>query len=144
MGGDRGHHVPGALQRLAAAGDEGHQADFGLNVILIINEPTAVIAYGHDKGSHGAYKIMIVDMGGTFDVSLLTIDDGVFEVKATTGDTHLGMEECDSLIVTYFINEVERMYKKDKWERVCSLLSVHNMRAREVEHLVKRELVDAC
>ena len=62
----------------------------GLNVMRIINEPTAVIAYGHDKGSHGVHKILIVDMGGTFDVSLLTIDDGVFEVKATSGDTHLG------------------------------------------------------
>ena len=135
--------MPGVLQRLAAAGDEGHQADFGLNVILIINELTAVIAYGHDKGSHGVHKILIVDMGGTFDVSLLTIDDGVFEVKATSGDTHFGKEECDSRMVTYFINEVEWMYKKDKWERACSLLSVHNMRAREVERLVKRELVDA-
>ena len=77
----------------------------GLNVMRIINEPTAAaIAYGLDKGSQGERNILIFDLGGgTFDVSLLTIDDGVFEVKATSGDTHLGGEDFDSRMVTYFI-----------------------------------------
>ena len=64
----------------------------GLNVLRIINEPTAAaIAYGLDKKGKGESNILIFDLGGgTFDVSLLTIDDGIFEVKATAGDTHLG------------------------------------------------------
>ena len=64
----------------------------GLNVARIINEPTAAaIAYGLDKKTKGENNVLIFDCGGgTFDVSLLTIDDGVFEVRATAGDTHLG------------------------------------------------------
>ena len=64
----------------------------GLNVLRIINEPTAAaIAYGLDKKAEGEKNVLIFDLGGgTFDVSLLTIDNGVFEVKATAGDTHLG------------------------------------------------------
>lgn len=64
----------------------------GLNVLRIINEPTAAaIAYGLDKKGAGERNVLIFDLGGgTFDVSLLTIDEGVFEVKATAGDTHLG------------------------------------------------------
>lgn len=64
----------------------------GLNVMRIINEPTAAaIAYGLDKKGAGEKNVLIFDLGGgTFDVSLLTLDDGVFEVKATAGDTHLG------------------------------------------------------
>ena len=62
----------------------------GLNVMRKINDPTEVITYGLHKGSHGERNIQIVDIGWTFNVSLLTIDDGVFEVKATSGDTHLG------------------------------------------------------
>jgi L1 cell adhesion molecule like protein len=64
----------------------------GLNVLRIINEPTAAaIAYGLDKKGQGERHVLIFDLGGgTFDVSLLTIDDGIFEVKATAGDTHLG------------------------------------------------------
>lgn len=75
----------------------------GLNVLRIINEPTAAaIAYGLDKKGKGEKNILIFDLGGgTFDVSLLTIDDGVFEVKATAGDTHLGGEDFDNKIVDY-------------------------------------------
>jgi L1 cell adhesion molecule like protein len=64
----------------------------GLNILRIINEPTAAaIAYGLDKKTKGESNVLIFDLGGgTFDVSLLTIDDGVFEVRATAGDTHLG------------------------------------------------------
>lgn len=75
----------------------------GLNVLRIINEPTAAaIAYGLDKKGAGEKNILIFDLGGgTFDVSLLTIDDGVFEVKATAGDTHLGGEDFDNKIVEF-------------------------------------------
>jgi len=75
----------------------------GLNVLRIINEPTAAaIAYGLDKKGHGERNVLIFDLGGgTFDVSLLTIDEGVFEVKATAGDTHLGGEDFDSKLVEY-------------------------------------------
>ena len=75
----------------------------GLNVLRIINEPTAAaIAYGLDKKGAGEKHVLIFDLGGgTFDVSLLTIDDGVFEVKATAGDTHLGGEDFDNKLVEY-------------------------------------------
>jgi L1 cell adhesion molecule like protein len=75
----------------------------GLNVLRIINEPTAAaIAYGLDKKGHGEKHVLIFDLGGgTFDVSLLTIDEGVFEVKATAGDTHLGGEDFDNKLVEY-------------------------------------------
>ncbi len=84
----------------------------GLNVLRIINEPTAAaIAYGIDK--HSSEKnILIFDMGGgTFDVSLLSIDDGVFEVKATAGDTHLGGEDFDTQMVEYCAQEFKKKHK---------------------------------
>merc|ERR1712228_956915 len=82
----------------------------GLNVLRIINEPTAAaIAYGLDKKGAGEMNVLIFDMGGgTFDVSLLTIEDGIFEVKATNGDTHLGGEDFDNRIVDFCIAD----YKK--------------------------------
>jgi len=87
----------------------------GLNVLRIINEPTAAaIAYGLDKRKSGECNILIFDLGGgTFDVSLLTLDDGIFEVKATAGDTHLGGEDFDNRMVSYFIEEFKRKYKQD-------------------------------
>lgn len=89
----------------------------GLNVQRIINEPTAAaIAYGLDKksSSTGEKNILIFDLGGgTFDVSLLTIEEGIFEVKATAGDTHLGGEDFDNRIVNHFVQEFKRKYKKD-------------------------------
>jgi len=90
----------------------------GLNVLRIINEPTAAaIAYGLDKkqsGQEGERHILIFDLGGgTFDVSLLTIDDGVFEVKATAGDTHLGGEDFDNVLVNYFAQEFKTKHKVD-------------------------------
>lgn len=86
----------------------------GLNVMRIINEPTAAaIAYGLDK-KNGEQNILIFDLGGgTFDVSLLTIDDGIFEVKATAGDTHLGGSDFDNLIVQYLIQEIKKKHKVD-------------------------------
>jgi len=87
----------------------------GLNVLRIINEPTAAaIAYGLDKKGDVEKNVLIFDLGGgTFDVSLLTIDSGVFEVKATGGNTHLGGEDFDNRMVDYFKEEFKRKYKKD-------------------------------
>merc|ERR1719333_1566167 len=87
----------------------------GLNVLRIINEPTAAaIAYGLDKKTQGERNVLIFDLGGgTFDVSLLTIDDGVFEVKATAGDTHLGGEDFDNALVDHFCKEFKRKHKAD-------------------------------
>ncbi|XP_040298419.1 heat shock 70 kDa protein-like [Bufo bufo] len=87
----------------------------GLNVLRIINEPTAAaIAYGLDKGARGERNVLIFDLGGgTFDVSILTIDDGIFEVKATAGDTHLGGEDFDNRMVNHFVEEFKRKHKKD-------------------------------
>ncbi|XP_036270677.1 heat shock 70 kDa protein 1-like [Pipistrellus kuhlii] len=87
----------------------------GLNVLRIINEPTAAaIAYGLDKAGQGERQVLIFDLGGgTFDVSILTIDDGIFEVKATAGDTHLGGEDFDNRLVNHFVEEFKRKHKKD-------------------------------
>ncbi|CAG9559518.1 unnamed protein product [Danaus chrysippus] len=87
----------------------------GLNVLRIINEPTAAaIAYGLDKKGGGERNVLIFDLGGgTFDVSILTIEDGIFEVKSTAGDTHLGGEDFDNRMVNHFVQEFKRKYKKD-------------------------------
>lgn len=87
----------------------------GLDALRIINEPTAAaLAYGLDKNFEGERNVLIFDLGGgTFDVSLLTIDDGMFEVKATAGDTHLGGEDFDSRMVSHFIEEFKRKEKGD-------------------------------
>ncbi|CAJ1357608.1 unnamed protein product [Effrenium voratum] len=82
----------------------------GLNVLRIINEPTAAaLAYGLDSKTKGAHHVLVYDMGGgTFDVSLLEIEDGVFEVKATAGDTHLGGEDFSNRLMEHCIKEFER------------------------------------
>ena len=87
----------------------------GLNVLRIINEPTAAaIAYGLDKKSVGEKNVLIFDLGGgTFDVSILSIDEGVFEVKATCGDTRLGGEDFDNRLVNFFVNEFLQKHGKD-------------------------------
>lgn len=87
----------------------------GLNVLRIINEPTAAaIAYGLDKKTAGERNVLIFDLGGgTFDVSILSIDDGIFEVKSTAGDTHLGGEDFDNRLVNHFAQEFKRKHKKD-------------------------------
>ncbi|GER33818.1 heat shock 70 kDa protein [Striga asiatica] len=91
----------------------------GLNVIRIINEPTAAaIAYGLNQRANaswgGSKNVLVFDLGGgTFDVSLLTINDGSFVVKATAGDTHLGGEDFDNRIVAHFAAEFKRKHKKD-------------------------------
>ncbi|XP_053617385.1 heat shock protein 68-like [Plodia interpunctella] len=88
----------------------------GLNVLRIINEPTAAaLAYGLDKDLKGERNVLIFDLGGgTFDVSILTIDEGsLFEVKATAGDTHLGGEDFDNRVVNFLADEFKRKHKKD-------------------------------
>ncbi|XP_057365099.1 heat shock 70 kDa protein cognate 4-like [Daphnia carinata] len=87
----------------------------GLNVLRIINEPTAAaIAYGLDKKVGGERNVLIFDLGGgTFDVSILAIRDGIFEVKSTAGDTHLGGEDFDNRMVNYFVEDFKRKYRKD-------------------------------
>jgi heat shock protein 5 len=121
----------------------------GMNVARIINEPTAAaIAYGLDKKG-GEKNILVFDLGGgTFDVSILTIDNGVFEVISTNGDTHLGGEDFDHRVMEYFIKLIKKKYGKDiskdnralqKLRRECerakrSLSSQHQVRV-EIESL---------
>ena len=87
----------------------------GLNVLRIINEPTAAaLAYGLEKKSKEEKNILIYDLGGgTFDVTLMTIEDGVFEVKATAGDTHLGGEDLDHRLMEHFMIEFKKKHKRD-------------------------------
>jgi len=86
----------------------------GLNVVRILNEPTAAaIAYGLDK-KNGEKNILVFDLGGgTFDVSILTIDNGVFEVISTSGDTHLGGEDFDQRVLDYFMKLIKRKHNVD-------------------------------
>jgi len=102
----------------------------GLTVLRIINEPTAAaIAYGLDK-KEGEKNIIVFDLGGgTFDVSLLTIDNGVFEVVATAGDTHLGGEDFDQRVIEYFI----KLYKKKTGKNVRTDNRAVQKLRREVE-----------
>jgi len=87
----------------------------GLEVLRIINEPTAAaIAYGLDKRSTKPKNILVFDLGGgTFDVSLLTIDEGVFEVVATNGDTHLGGQDFDARLINHFVDLIKKKHSMD-------------------------------
>ncbi|PKS11502.1 hypothetical protein jhhlp_003267 [Lomentospora prolificans] len=87
----------------------------GLNVLRIVNEPTAAaIAYGLDKTDVGERHIIVYDLGGgTFDVSLLSIDEGVFEVLSTAGDTHLGGEDFDQRVINYFAKSFNKKHNVD-------------------------------
>lgn len=122
----------------------------GLNVERIINEPTAAaIAYGLDKKG-GEKNILVFDLGGgTFDVTLLTIDNGVFEVLATNGDTHLGGEDFDQRIMKYFMKMFRKKHKLDigqdkralqklrrESERVKRALSTQTQARAEIEALM--------
>jgi len=102
----------------------------GLNVMRIINEPTAAaIAYGLDK-KNKENNILVYDLGGgTFDVSILTIDEGVFEVLATNGDTHLGGEDFDQRVMQHFIKIIKKKFKKDISKNFRALAKLR----REVE-----------
>merc|ERR1711990_555617 len=111
----------------------------GLDVMRIINEPTAAaIAYGMDK-KEGEKNVLVFDLGGgTFDVSLLTIDNGVFEVVSTNGDTHLGGEDFDQRVIDYFI----KLYKKKKGKDIRKDNRAVQKLRREVEK-AKRTLSTA-
>jgi len=101
----------------------------GMNVLRIINEPTAAaIAYGLDKKVVGERNVLIFDLGGgTFDVSLLTIEEGIFEVKATAGDTHLGGEDFDNRLVNHFMQEFKRKYKKGSYSFLLSMYQTFHL-----------------
>merc|ERR1711959_101734 len=100
-----------------------------MSVLRIINEPTAAaIAYGLDKQTEK--NILVFDLGGgTFDVSLLTIDNGVFEVVSTNGDTHLGGEDFDQRVMEWFI----KLYKKKKGKNISKDNRALQKLRREVE-----------
>merc|ERR1712021_26689 len=112
----------------------------GLQIMRIINEPTAAaIAYGLDKDKEGEKNVLVFDLGGgTFDVSLLTIDSGVFEVLATNGDTHLGGEDFDQNIMKYFTQLFKKKHKKDITGDVRAM-----QRLRRRAEMAKRELSSA-
>merc|ERR1712226_411851 len=95
----------------------------GLNVLRIINEPTAAaLAYGLDKKVGAERNVLIFDLGGgTFDVSVLSIEDGIFEVKSTAGDTHLGGEDFDNRLVKHLVEEFKRKHKQDPSQNKRSL-----------------------
>jgi L1 cell adhesion molecule like protein len=122
----------------------------GLTVHRIINEPTAAaIAYGMQQLKSNEHNVIVFDLGGgTFDVSLLTLDDGVFEVLAIGGNTHLGGEDFDNRLVQYFTKEFQRKHKKDisnnpralrrlrtACERAKRALSTSNQAAVEIDAL---------
>jgi len=122
----------------------------GLMVERIINEPTAAaIAYGLDKEKEGEKNILVFDLGGgTFDVTLLTIDAGVFEVQSTNGDTHLGGEDFDQRVMKYFLKKFKKTHNKDmsgdkkaiqklrrEVERVKRALSSQHQARLEIESL---------
>ncbi|XP_071479861.1 heat shock 70 kDa protein IV-like [Diadema antillarum] len=104
----------------------------GLNVLRIINEPTAAaLAYGLDKDLQGQQHVLIFDLGGgTFDVSILLINDGVFEVKSTAGDTHLGGEDFDNRLVNYLAEEFKRRNRKDLKNNPRALRRLHTAAER--------------
>jgi L1 cell adhesion molecule like protein len=100
----------------------------GLNVVRIINEPTAAaIAYGLDKKVPGERNVLIFDLGGgTVDVSLLTIEEGHFDVKATAGDTYLGGEDFDNRLVDHFVKEFRLKFKKNLSSNARALRRLRN------------------
>ena len=108
----------------------------GLEVLRIINEPTAAaLAYGLDKKDK-EQKIIVFDLGGgTFDVSVLEIGDGVFEVKSTDGDTHLGGDDFDNEIITWMVNEFKSEYSMDLYKDSMAL-----QRLKEAAEKAKIEL----
>uniref|UniRef100_A0A915PVF9 Endoplasmic reticulum chaperone BIP n=1 Tax=Setaria digitata TaxID=48799 RepID=A0A915PVF9_9BILA len=118
----------------------------GLNVVRIINEPTAAaIAYGLDK-REGERNILVFDLGGgTFDVSMLTIDNGVFEVLATNGDTHLGGEDFDQRVMEHFIKVFKKKTGKDLRKDTRAVQKLRRevekaKRALSTQHQVRLEI----
>ncbi|XP_062002686.1 heat shock 70 kDa protein 4-like isoform X1 [Rosa rugosa] len=118
----------------------------GLNVMRIINEPTAAaIAYGLDRkgGWYSKRNVMIFDFGGgTLDVSLLTIGDGIFEVKATAGDTHLGGEDLDNRMVSYCVEEFKKKHNLDITGNFRALRRLRNECEKAKRRLSFASIVD--
>merc|ERR1719410_964760 len=123
----------------------------GLDIIRIINEPTAAaIAYGLDKVSSEEKNVLVFDLGGgTFDVSLLSVTDGVFEVLSTNGDTHLGGEDFDQRVMEYFVKVIKKKMRKDvrqdtramqklrrEVEKAKRALSNHHQTSIDIESLI--------
>ncbi|CAL1357643.1 unnamed protein product [Linum trigynum] len=124
----------------------------GLNVLRIINEPTAgALAYGVNQGPDKKGTILVYDLGGgTFDVSVLEINDGIFEVLATGGDTHLGGGDFDQRVMKYFIDLIKKKYRKDvsedpkalgklrrECERAKRVLSTQTQTRVEIDSLIQ-------
>ncbi len=111
----------------------------GLNVKRIINEPTsAALAYGLDNGA--AQKIMVYDLGGgTFDVSIIEIGDGVIEVLATNGDNHLGGDDFDARIVDHLVNELRREHHVDARKDVSAMQRIHDAAEQAKKELSSSE-----
>ncbi|EFJ26883.1 hypothetical protein SELMODRAFT_96333, partial [Selaginella moellendorffii] len=127
-----------------ATSDAGRIA--GLNVMRLINEPTAaVLAYGLDNKRIGE-KILVFDLGGgTFDVSILAVDAGVFEVLTTNGDTHLGGEDFDQRLIDYFVKLVKKKYQRDISQEPRALAKLRreverSKRALSSQHQVRVEI----
>lgn len=113
----------------------------GLNVVRIINEPTAAaIAYGLDKKGKNENIIVFDFGGGTLDISVLNIDDGIFEVKATNGDTHLGGEDLDNILVDYFVEEFKRKNHINIKEKMDTSNKKAIRRLRTTAERIKRTL----
>ncbi|XXG54732.1 hypothetical protein AAC387_Pa03g2538 [Persea americana] len=116
----------------------------GLNVMNIINEPTAAaIAYGLDNrvGTNGLKNVLIYDLGGgTFDVSILTIENNKLEVKAVTGDAHLGGEDFDNLMVDHFIRDFNRKHMKDRGENPKGIRNAMGYFIRDYKRKHKKDL----
>lgn len=111
----------------------------GLEVKRIINEPTAAaLAYGLDKKAKDETVVVFDLGGGTFDVSVLELGDGVFEVKSTHGDTHLGGEDFDNAIVNHFLDEIKKEHSKDLRENAMAM-----QRLKEEAEKAKKELSSA-
>ncbi|EFJ26879.1 hypothetical protein SELMODRAFT_412732 [Selaginella moellendorffii] len=128
-----------------ATSDAGRIA--GLNVMRIINEPTAAaLAYGLDNERNGEKKILVFDLGGgTFDVSILAVDAGVFEVLTTNGDTHLGGEDFDQRLIDYFVKLVKKKYQRDISQEPRALAKLRreverSKRALSSQHQVRVEI----
>jgi molecular chaperone DnaK (HSP70) len=111
----------------------------GMNVPHIIIEPTAAaIAYGLDKKVTGERNVLVFDLGGgTFDVSLLTIEEGIFEVKATVGNTHLGGGDFDNCLVNHFMQKFKRKNRKDLQQPACRPPSPYCLRVCQAHHLLR-------
>ena len=126
----RRRHCPGLLQRRSTSSHQGRRNNRWSHVLRIVNEPTAAaIAYGLDKKG-GESQIIVYDLGGgTFDVSLLSIDDGIFEVLATAGDTQVSGEDVDNRVIDHFV----RLYKKKTATKVSTNLKTMGKLKRKFE-----------